>query len=98
MKKLIIGIVVGIVMGTLGTVYAFGGSKDIQIYTDEETKIQYIIVESWNSDGMYGVGICPRYTSSGNLYYVGSKIVEQDDRYDSRKQKMYSLQRLLFLL
>ena len=76
MKKLIIGIVVGIVMGTLGTVYAFGGSKDIQIYTDEETKIQYIIVESWNSDGMYGVGICPRYTSSGNLYYVGSKIVE----------------------
>ena len=29
MKKLIIGIVVGIVVGTLGTAYAFGGSKDI---------------------------------------------------------------------
>ena len=78
MKKLIIGIVVGIVVGTLGTAYAFGGSKDIQIYTDEETKIQYIIVESWNSDGMYGVGICPRYTSSGNLYYVGSTDLCKD--------------------
>ena len=92
MKNLIVGVLVGIVVGTLGTAYAFGGSKDIQIYTDEETKIQYIIVESWNSDGMYGVGICPRYTSNGNLYYVGSKIVEQDDKHDSRKQKMYSLQ------
>ena len=50
--------------------------KNIQIYTDEETKIQYIIVESWDLDNGYGVGICPRYTSSGNLYYVGSKIVE----------------------
>ena len=77
MKKLIIGIVVGIVVGTLGTAYAFGGSKDIQIYTDEETKIQYIIVEASGSYvGEYSVGICPRYTSSGNLYYVGSKIVE----------------------
>ena len=77
MKKLIIGIVVGIVVGTLGTAYAFGGSKDIQIYTDEETKIQYIIVEASGSYvGEYSVGICPRYTSNGNLYYVGSKIVE----------------------
>ena len=73
MKKLIIGIVVGIVVGTLGTAYAFGGSKDIQIYTDEETKIQYIVVESFRSNS---ISICPRYTSSGNLYYVGSKIVE----------------------
>ena len=77
MKKLIIGIVVGIVVGTLGTAYAFGGSKDIQIYTDEETKIQYIIVEASGSYvGEYSIGICPRYTSNGNLYYVGSKIVE----------------------
>lgn len=77
MKKLIIGIVVGIVVGTFGTAYAFGGSKDIQIYTDEETEIQYIIVEASGSYvGEYSVGICPRYTSSGNLYYVGSKIVE----------------------
>ena len=80
MKKLIIGIVVGIVVGTLGTAYAFGGSKDIQIYTDEETKIQYIIVEASGSYvGEYSVGICPRYTSSGNLYYVGSKIVEGEE-------------------
>lgn len=43
--------------------------------TDEETKIQYIIVRFTSTAGA-GVGICPRYTSSGNLYYVGSKIVE----------------------
>lgn len=78
MKKLIIGIVVGIVVGMLGTAYAYySGEKNIQIYTDEETKIQYIIVESWDLDNGYGVGICPRYTSSGNLYYVGSEAVEK---------------------
>ena len=95
MKNLIIGALIGIIIGMLGTAYAssISDNKKITIYTDEETKIQYIIVESWNSDGMYGVGICPRYTSSGNLYYVGSEIVEkQDDEYDGRKQKMYSLQ------
>lgn len=43
--------------------------------TDEETKIQYIIVRFTSTAGA-GVEICPRYTSSGNLYYVGSKIVE----------------------
>ena len=95
MKKLIIGIVVGIIVGMLGTAYAsnIGDDKKITIYTDEETKIQYIIVEASGSYvGEYSVGICPRYTSNGNLYYVGSKIVEQDDIHDSKKQKMYSLQ------
>lgn len=80
MKNLIIGVLVGIVVGMLGTAYAYSGSKDIQIYTDEETKIQYIIVEGSGAHlGEYGVGICPRYTSSGNLYYVGSEIVEKGD-------------------
>ncbi len=79
MKKLIIGIVVGITVGILSTAYADDGLKfidgynAIQIYTDEDTKIQYIIVESSRSNS---IAICPRYTSSGNLYYVGSKIVE----------------------
>lgn len=79
MKKLIIGILVGIIVGMLGIAYADDGLKfidgynAIQIYTDEDTKIQYIIVESSRSNS---IAICPRYTSSGNLYYVGSKIVE----------------------
>lgn len=79
MKKLIIGILVGIIVGMLGIAYADDGLKfidgynAIQIYTDEDTKIQYIIVESFRSNS---IAICPRYTSSGNLYYVGSKIVE----------------------
>ena len=80
MKKLIIGIVVGIIVGMLGTAYANDKLKfinndynTIQIYTDEDTMIQYIVVESLRSNS---ISICPRYTSSGNLYYVGSKIVE----------------------
>ena len=79
MKKLIIGILVGIIVGMLGIAYADDGLKfidgynAIQIYTDEDTKIQYIIVESYRSNS---IAICPRYTSSGNLYYVGSEIVE----------------------
>lgn len=79
MKKLIIGVLVGIIVGMLGTAYADGelkfidGHNAIQIYTDEDTKIQYIVVESFRSNS---ISICPRYTSSGNLYYVGSKIVE----------------------
>ena len=79
MKKLIIGTLIGIIVGMLGTAYAsnIGDNKKITIYTDEETKIQYIIVEASGSYvGEYSVGICTRYTSSGNLYYVGSKIVE----------------------
>ena len=90
MKKLIIGIVVGITIGMMSTAYALSEEQKIDIYTDEETKIQYIIV-SFTSTAGAGVGICPRYTSSGNLYYVGSKIVEYDDRHDGRKQKTYSL-------
>ena len=78
MKNLIIGALIGIIIGMLGTAYAsIGDNKKITIYTDEETKIQYIIVEASGSYvGEYSVGICPRYTSNGNLYYVGSKIVE----------------------
>lgn len=75
MKKLIIGIVVGITVGILSTAYAFCDDRTVDIYTDEETKIQYIIVEFRSTAGA-GIAICPRYTSSGNLYYVGSKIVE----------------------
>lgn len=75
MKKLIIGIVVGITVGMMSTAYALSEEQKIDIYTDEETKIQYIIVRFTSTAGA-GVGICPRYTSSGNLYYVGSKIVE----------------------
>ena len=71
--------------------YAIKKINEVLELVDEETKIQYIIVRFTSTAGA-GVGICPRYTSSGNLYYVGSKIVEQDDRHDSRKQKMYSLQ------
>lgn len=50
------------------------GYNAIQIYTDEDTKIQYIVVESFRSNS---ISICPRYTSSGNLYYVGSEVVEK---------------------
>lgn len=80
MKSIIIGALIGIIVGMLGTAYAsnIGDNKKITIYTDEETKIQYIIIESWGSYiGEYSVGICPRYTSSGNLYYVGSEAVEK---------------------
>ena len=75
MKKLIIGALIGIIIGMLGTAYAsnIGDDKKITIYTDEDTMIQYIVVESFRSNS---ISICPRYTSSGNLYYVGSKIVE----------------------
>ena len=78
MKNLIIGALIGIIIGMLGTAYAsnIGDDKKITIYTDEDTMIQYIVVESFRSNS---ISICPRYTSSGNLYYVGSKIVEQDD-------------------
>ena len=44
MKKLIIGIVVGITVGMMSTAYALSEEQKIDIYTDEETKIQYIIV------------------------------------------------------
>lgn len=80
MKKLIIGALIGIIVGMLGTAYADGelkfidGYNAIQIYTDEDTKIQYIVVESFRSNS---ISICPRYTSSGNLYYVGSEVVEK---------------------
>lgn len=80
MKSIIIGVLIGIIVGMLGTAYADGelkfidGYKAIQIYTDEDTKIQYIVVESFRSNS---ISICPRYTSSGNLYYVGSEVVEK---------------------
>lgn len=54
--------------------YVNDGYNAIQIYTDEDTKIQYIVVESFRSNS---ISICPRYTSSGNLYYVGSEVVEK---------------------
>lgn len=78
MKKLIIGIVVGIIVGMMSTAYALSEKETIDIYTDEETKIQYIVVKFTSTAGA-GVGICPRYTSSGNLYYVGSEIVERGE-------------------
>lgn len=80
MKNLIIGALIGIIVGMLGTAYADGelkfidGYNAIQIYTDEDTKIQYIVVKSFRSNS---IAICPRYTSSGNLYYVGSEAVEK---------------------
>lgn len=80
MKSIIIGVLIGIIVGILGIAYADDGLKfiddynAIQIYTDEDTKIQYIIVESFRSNS---IAICPRYTSSGNLYYVGSEAVEK---------------------
>nr|DAI46602.1 MAG TPA: hypothetical protein [Caudoviricetes sp.] len=80
MKSIIIGVLIGIIVGMLGTAYADGelkfidGYNAIQIYTDEDTKIQYIVVESFRSNS---ISICPRYTSSGNLYYVGSEAVEK---------------------
>ena len=67
MKNLIIGALIGIIISMLGTAYAssIGDNKKITIYTDEETKIQYIIVEASGSYvGEYSIGICPRYTSN----------------------------------
>ena len=68
---------IGITVGMMSTAYALSEEQKIDIYTDEETKIQYIIVRFTSTAGA-GVGICPRYTSSGNLYYVGSKKVDLD--------------------
>lgn len=74
-KNLIIGILIGITIGMVGVGYAY--DREVKIYTDEETHIQYLmVVLRGTGGGVLGVGICPRYTSSGNLYYVGSKIVE----------------------
>ena len=75
MKKYIIGAIAGIIIGAVGTSYAGYWNATVDVYTDPDTKIQYLIVEKNTREGV-GVGICPRYTSSGNLMYVGSEIVE----------------------
>lgn len=48
--------------------------QDIEIWTDEETGVQYII---YRSGGYGGVGgITPRYNADGTLYTVESEKVK----------------------
>ena len=75
MKKYIIGIMTGLIIGLTATAFAGYWSPDVTVYTDPDTQVQYLIVEENSRDGL-GVGICPRYTPSGNIMYVGSEIVE----------------------
>lgn len=75
MKKYVIGVLMGLIIGLTATAFAGYWNQDVTVYTDPDTQVQYLIVEENSSDGM-GIGICPRYTSSGNIMYVGSEIVE----------------------
>ncbi len=77
MKKYVIGLIFGLIMGMAGAVYAGWHQTSVEVYTDPDTKVQYLIADYNNGDGV-GVGICPRYTSNGNVMYVGSEIVEGD--------------------
>ena len=77
MKKYVIGLVFGLIMGMTGAVYAGWHQTSVEVYTDPDTKVQYLIADYIDGDGV-GVGICPRYTSNGNIMYVGSEIVEGD--------------------
>lgn len=75
MKKYVIGALVGLVISLTATAFAGWGRPNVEVYTDEDTMVQYLIVREYDADGL-GVGICPRYTSSGNIMYVGSEIKE----------------------
>ena len=75
MKKYIIGIMTGLIIGLTATAFAGYWCPNVTVYTDPDTQVQYLVVEENSGDGL-GVGICPRYTSSGNIMYVGSEIVE----------------------
>ena len=75
MKKYAIGILVGAIISLTATAFAGFWQPDVEVYTDPDTMVQYLIVREHGNDGL-GVGICPRYTSSGNIMYVGSEIKE----------------------
>ena len=75
MKKMILGLVVGLMMGAAGAAYANYNSRTVEVYTDPDTNVQYLIVDYSIANGV-GVGICPRYTPNGNVMYVGSEIIE----------------------
>lgn len=75
MKKYMIGVLTGLIIGLTATAFAGWYSTDVNVYTDPDTKVQYLIAGYRTDDGV-GLGICPRYTSSGNIMYVGSEIVE----------------------
>ena len=74
MKNLIIGALIGIIVGMLGTAYAsnIGDNKKITIYTDEETKIQYIIIEAWKRQELELLFHSPatKVESFGKLHFM----------------------------
>jgi uncharacterized membrane protein YeaQ/YmgE (transglycosylase-associated protein family) len=75
MKKMILGLVMGLMMGMAGAAYAGWHQTSVTVYTDPDTNVQYLIADYVDGDGV-GLGICPRYTPNGNVMYVGSEIIE----------------------
>lgn len=78
MKKVILCLVAGLVMGFAATALAYDYddgwvSRNVHVseWTDPDTHLQYLIVESIGSQGNY-VAVTPRYTPSGSIRYVGN--------------------------
>lgn len=78
MKKMILGLLIGLIMGLAATALAFdrdGGWVNYNVHvtewTDPDTHLQYLVVESEGVQGNY-IAVTPRYTPSGNIRYVGN--------------------------
>ena len=83
MKKAILGLVAGLIIGACATGFAYDwrdtdvavgrGQAHVTEWTDPDTHLQYLVATYY--DGSYGstaIAITPRYTPSGNIRYVGN--------------------------
>ena len=83
MKKAILGLILGLVVGMGTTALAYDwddsgvsvsrGQAHVTEWTDPDTHLQYLVATYY--DGSYGstaIAITPRYTPSGNIRYVGN--------------------------